>query len=182
MKNTRENLVWKDFEDAGEDGIFAANQVIVAPIEDFSSGGLRKNGCEGVGWDIEVALRLAAEGEAGGGEDGAEGGVASEDARAEVGGEGIEDDFDEAVFNGRVGSGGVEGDLAEVEVIGVLGMKDGEGDRIAMEVGEFGGHVVVVDEELVEGLGDFFRSHPGKRGGPEQGGGKEGGELGGEDG
>ena len=58
----------------------------------------------------------------------------------------------------------MEGDFAEVEVVGVLCLEDGQGDGFAVEVGEFGGHVVVVDEELLIGLGDFFRRQPGKRG------------------
>lgn len=148
--------------------------MIVAPIEDFSSGGFWENRGEGGGGDGKEALGLAAEWQARGGDEGAERGVAGKDERAEVGGEGLEEDLDQAVFDRGAGGGGVEGDLAEVVATGVAGLEDGEGDGVAVEGGEFRGHVVVVDEEAVGGLRDFNCRDPGERRRAEEGGGKEG--------
>ena len=66
------------------------------------------------------------EGEAGGGEDGAEGCVSGEDAGAEFGRERIEEDFDHAVFDSGAGGGSMERDFAEVDGIVELRMKDSE--------------------------------------------------------
>ncbi len=135
-----------------------------------------------MGGEGEEALGFAAEGESGGGEDGAEGGVSGEDAGAEFGWERAQENFDQAVFHDDAGGGGVEGDFAEVDRIVQLGMEDGERDGIAMERGELRGHVVIVDEELLVGLGDFSSRDPSQWRHPEVGGGEQDGEFGGQGG
>ena len=145
----------QDFEDAGEAGDFTADQMIVASIKDLATRGLRKHPTQGGGRDGEETLRLAAVIKAGGIEDEAERDLLCQNQRVEPGWNGIKENLDESVFDRDSGIGGVEGDFAEVVAAGLLGMEYREGDRVAMEVGQLGSHVVVVDEELVKGRGDF---------------------------
>jgi len=57
----------------------------------------------------------------------------------------------------------VEDNFAEVVVSGMLSLQDSEGDRLAVEGGEFGGHVMVVYEKLLVGLGNLQGGNPNER-------------------
>ena len=93
-------------------------------------------------------------------EDGAEWDFARQDLGTEVLRKVIKQDFDEAVFDGGTAVGGVEGDFAEVEAAALLGMDDFERDGVGVETLELGGHVVVVDQKLLEWIGDCFGGDP----------------------
>jgi hypothetical protein len=174
-------LRWENFDDAGETGfVVTANQVIIASVEDFATARFRENLFQCFGGDGEKSLGVAVVGEAGGIEDGTERGVACEDLGAEIFWEMLEQDLDEPVFDGAAAVGGVEGDFAEVTVVVLFGMDDFEGDGIGVETLELGGHVVVVDEELMVGMGDGFVWEPLEGGTGEVGAGEDVVQLGGE--
>ena len=119
-------MTWKDFEDAGEAGAFAANEVIVAAKQIRASGRLRKNRAEDFGGDREKPLWFAAEIEARSGEDGSERRLARKNEGPEFSGKGIEQDLDEPVFHRRAGGGGVKNHLAKIDVSRLPGLEDGD--------------------------------------------------------
>lgn len=154
---------WQDFDDAGEQGVFPDDQVIVAPKQDFATGRLRKKGEQRRGGHAEEPLRLASEGEAGGVENETIRGLSLENLRTKRRWKQIEVDFDKPVFDGRADGGGVEGDLPEIAVVELPGPEHREVDRIAVEAGECGCHVTVMDQELAVWLRDLRRRKPSER-------------------
>ena len=77
-----------------------------------------------------------------------------------IGGEGVEQNFDDAVFDGFLRFRCSEDNFAKVAAVVLFAFQDLKADGFAVEVGELGGHVVVVIEEASEGFGNVLGGDP----------------------